>query len=43
MPCSPCRARHLLKQGKAKCVRRDPFTIKLLFGSSGYIQDVTAG
>ena len=40
MPCSPARARHLLKDGKAKVVRRDPFTIKLLFGSSGYTQDV---
>ena len=43
MPCSPARARHLLKDGKAKIVRRDPFTIKLLFGSSGYTQDVVAG
>ncbi|MGD0039971.1 MAG: RNA-guided endonuclease IscB [Isosphaeraceae bacterium] len=43
MPCSPARARHLLKDGKAKVVRRDPFTIKLLFGSSGYTQDVVAG
>lgn len=43
MPCSPPRARHLLKQGKAKVVRRYPFTIKLVFGSSGYTQDVVAG
>jgi len=43
MPCSPARARHLLKDGKAKVVRRDPFTIKLRFGSSGYTQDVVAG
>ena len=43
MPCSPARARHLLKDGKAKVVRRDPFTIKLRFGSSGYTQDVIAG
>ena len=43
MPCSPARARHLLKDGKAKVVRRDPFTIKLLFGSSGYTQNVVAG
>ncbi|MGZ3333981.1 MAG: RNA-guided endonuclease IscB [Isosphaeraceae bacterium] len=43
MPCSPDRARHLLKDGKAKVVRRDPFTIKLLFGASGYKQDVVAG
>lgn len=43
MPCSPAKARRLLKASKAKVVRRDPFTIKLLFGSSGYVQDVTAG
>ena len=43
MPCSPATARHLLKQGKAKVVRRDPFTIKLRFGSSGYRQEVVAG
>jgi RRXRR protein/HNH endonuclease len=43
MPCSPAKARHLLKSGKAKVVRRDPFTIKLLFGSSGYVQEVVAG
>lgn len=29
MPCSPVVARLLLKQGKAKVVRRTPFTIKL--------------
>jgi hypothetical protein len=43
MPCSPAKARLLLKEGKAKVVRRDPFTIKLLFGSSGYRQEVIAG
>ena len=43
MPCSPTRARHLLKDGKAKVVRRDPFAIKLRFGSSGYTQVVVAG
>ena len=43
MPCSPCRAKRLLKSGKAKVVNRTPFTIKLLFGSSGYKQQITAG
>lgn len=43
MPCSPAKARHLLKAGKAKVIRRDPFTIKLLYGSSGYVQEVVAG
>jgi hypothetical protein len=43
MPCKPSKARKLLKEGKAKVIRRIPFTIKLLFGSSGYIQPVIAG
>ena len=43
MPCSPPVARHLLKAGKAKVTKRDPFTIKLLHGSSGYKQEVVAG
>lgn len=36
MPCSPGKARLLLKQQKACVVKRTPFTIKLLFGSAGY-------
>jgi len=43
MPCHPAKARILLKQGKAKVVRRIPFTIQLLYGSSGYKQPVTLG
>ncbi len=43
MPCHPAKARMLLKQGKAKVVRRTPFTIRLLYGSSGYKQPVTLG
>ncbi len=43
MPCSNARARQLLRQGKAKIVKRDIFTIQLLHGSSGYRQDVTLG
>ena len=43
MPCSPCKARKLLKQGKAKVKRTEPFTIQLLYGSSGYTQDITLG
>ena len=38
MPCKPQKARTLLNSGKAKCIKRTPFTIKLLFGSSGYMQ-----
>src|SRR5699024_7700002 len=43
MPCSPRRARLLLKEGRAKVVQREPFTIQLLFGSTGYKQDITIG
>ncbi|AKB75541.1 hypothetical protein MSLAZ_2280 [Methanosarcina lacustris Z-7289] len=43
MPCKPSKARKLLQAGKAKVVRNTPFTIQLLFGSSGYTQPVTAG
>jgi hypothetical protein len=40
MPCPMARARQLLKLGKAKVVSREPLTIKLLYGSSGYKQEV---
>ena len=43
MPCSPRKARILLKENKAKVVKRGPFTIQLLYGSSGYKQDITLG
>lgn len=43
MPCTPQKARKLLESGKARVVRRTPFTIKLLHGSSGYTQAVTGG
>ncbi|AOY75930.1 hypothetical protein CLFO_05980 [Clostridium formicaceticum] len=43
MPCKPRKARKLLKQGKAKVVKRTPFTIQLLFGSSGYTQEIALG
>jgi hypothetical protein len=43
MPTTPPKARHMLKAGQAKVVRREPFTIKLLRGSSGYTQEVVAG
>lgn len=43
MPTSPRKARLLLSSGKAKIVGRDPFTIQLNYGSSGYKQEVTLG
>ena len=43
MPCKPQKARKLLKNGKAKVVKIEPFTIQLLSGSSGYKQEITLG
>lgn len=43
MPCRPRKARKLISGGKAKMVKRTPFTIKLLYGSSGYKQDISLG
>jgi len=43
MPCKPRKARILLKQKKAKVIKQTPFTIKLLYGSSAYKQDITLG
>ena len=43
MPCKPRKARVLLQNGKATVVKRNPFTIKLIYGSSGYKQAVTLG
>lgn len=37
------KVKHLLKSGKAKVVRRCPFTIKLLYRSTNYTQDLTLG
>lgn len=43
MPCKPQKERKPLTAGKAKVVNHEPFTIQLLFGSSGYRQSVTLG
>lgn len=37
------KVKHLLKSGKAKVVRRCPFTIKLLYRSTNYTQNLTLG
>lgn len=37
------KVRVLLKQGKAKVVRRTPFTIQLLYSSTNYTQEITLG
>lgn len=43
MPCSNAIARLLLKQGKAKVKRKQPFTIKLNYDTTNYIQNLTLG
>ena len=43
MPCKQSKARKLLKQNKAKIIEYNPFTIQLLYGSSGYKQEVNIG
>ncbi len=43
MPCQPRKARLLLKRGQAKVVSMVPFTIQLLYGSSGYTQEISLG
>jgi len=43
MPTTPRKARLLLKAGKAKCIRRTPFTIKLLYETTEYTQPITHG
>ena len=41
MPCSPRTARKLLEQGKATVAKKEPFTIRLKYGSTGYKQPVS--
>ena len=43
MPCENVVARLLLKQKKAKVKRKTPFTIKLLYDTTEYVQDCTLG
>lgn len=41
IPCSPAKARLLLKKGKAKVVKRTPFTIQLVYATGEAKQPVT--
>ena len=43
MPCSPTKARKLLKSKSAAVLQRTPFTIKLLHHAGGYKQPITLG
>lgn len=37
------KVRHLLKEGKAKVIKRCPFTIQLLYNSTNYTQPISLG
>ena len=43
MPCTNVIARLLLKVGKAKVKRKEPFTIKLTYETTNYTQELTLG
>lgn len=43
MPCKEAKARHLLEAGKAKVLKRMPFTIKLLWQCENHTQNLTLG
>jgi len=43
MPCKPAKAKHLLKAGKAKVIKRTPFTIKLLWNCEENTQEIIGG
>ena len=43
MPCKPAKARKLLNKNRAKIVKREPFTIQLLFECENEVQDITLG
>lgn len=43
MPCSCAKAKHLLASNKARVLRKNPFTIKLLWDCDNNVQDVIGG
>ncbi|MFL5629285.1 MAG: RNA-guided endonuclease IscB [Ktedonobacteraceae bacterium] len=43
MPCSPAKARKLLRAGKARIIEYRPFTIQLTWQCEGQVQEVTCG
>jgi hypothetical protein len=43
MPTNPAKARILLKSGRARVVKKEPFTIQLLDATTDYVQDLTMG
>jgi RRXRR protein len=43
MPCTPAKARKLLRAGKAKIITYRPFTIQLTWQCEGQVQPITCG
>ena len=43
MPTNPRRARKWLQEKRARIVRREPFTIRLLFAAREHVQPVKVG
>jgi RRXRR protein len=43
MPCTPAKARKLLRADKASMIKRSPFTIQLRWQCEGRVQEVRAG
>src|SRR2546425_303094 len=43
MPCKPSKARKLLRDGRARVERRNPFTIRLLWECEEHVQSVVVG
>lgn len=43
MPCTPAKARKLLRAGRAKVIERCPFTIQLQWQCEGHVQPVELG
>lgn len=41
--CRHGKVKHLLKSGKAKVVQRTPFTIQLMYETTGFVQHITLG
>lgn len=43
MPCTPAKARKLLRAGRARVVERCPFTIQLRWQCEEHVQEITLG
>ena len=37
------KVKHLLREGRARVVRREPFTVQLLYDNTEYTQPITLG